>query len=105
MSEFGQIVDIQLSEPVCGISEFPEIIIDSETGDGAIIEPILTFTPIEEFNETDDDVFVDPLEVDSDSVINAQISSNDIDGLITTLRGDKYSQKLKTLIERVLFVS
>ena len=87
MSEFGQIVDIQLSEPVCGISEFPEIIIDSETGDGAIIEPILTFTPIEEFNETDDDVLVDPLEVDSDSVINAQISSNDIDGLITTLRG------------------
>lgn len=87
MSEFGQIVDIQLSEPVCGISEFPEIIIDSVTGDGAIIEPILTFTPIEEFNETDDDVLVDPLEVDSDSVINAQISSNDIDGLITTLRG------------------
>jgi len=86
MSEFGQIVDIQIRDPICGLSEYPEIIINSDTGEGAEIQPILSFTPIQEF---EDDSTGDIITTDSDSIIKAEISSNDINGLVTTLRGRK----------------
>jgi len=52
MTEFGQIVSIQVGNNVCGLSEYPEIEINSPTGEGAVIEPILSFTPIEDFDDT-----------------------------------------------------
>jgi len=86
MTEFGQIIDIQLTGNVCGVSGYPEISINSPTGNGAVIEPILSFVPIVEF---DDNVGDTEISVNSDSVISAEISNNDREGLITTLRGRK----------------
>ena len=49
----GQILDIQLTNIVCGLTNIPEIDIESDTGDGVIIRPILD--PININDETDDD--------------------------------------------------
>ena len=86
MTEFGQIISIELTGNICGVSGYPEIVINSPTGNGAVIDPILTFIPVVEF---DDEVGNTELTVNSDSVINAEISTNDREGLITTLRGRK----------------
>jgi hypothetical protein len=59
MTEVGQIFSIQLNEPVCGISEYPDITINSPTGEGAIIQPILSFTRVEETPDGDPNVVVD----------------------------------------------
>jgi hypothetical protein len=56
MTEFGQIFDIEIAEPICGLSGLPEIEIESLTGVGADIEPILSFTRIEEFDRETDNV-------------------------------------------------
>jgi len=74
MTEFGQIVSIQVGTNVCGLSEYPEIEINSPTGEGAVIEPILSFTPIEDF----DDISTKDL-TEEPKVI--------FDGPIDTLRG------------------
>ena len=75
MTEFGQIVSIQVGSNACGLPGLPEIEINSPTGEGAIIEPIVSFTPVAEFNETDTDTGVD-----GDSQLQ-------LDGPIDTLRG------------------
>ncbi len=69
MTEFGQIVSIQIGSNACGLPGYPEIEINSDTGEGAVIEPILSFTPVADFDESADDV---------------QLS---LDGPIDTLRG------------------
>ena len=56
MTEFGQIFDIEIAEPICGLTGLPEIEIESLTGVGADIEPILSFTRIEEFDGETDNV-------------------------------------------------
>ena len=56
MTEFGQIFDIEIAEPICGLTGLPEIEIESLTGVGADIEPILSFTRIEEFDRETDNV-------------------------------------------------
>ena len=71
MTEFGQIVSIQVGSNACGLPGLPEIEINSPTGAGAVIEPILSFTPITEFSESDDDDDVQLV----------------LDGPIDTLRG------------------
>jgi hypothetical protein len=58
MTEVGQIFSIKLNEPVCGISEYPDITINSPTGEGAIIQPILSFTRVEETPDGDPDVVI-----------------------------------------------
>ena len=73
MTEFGQIVSIQVGSNACGLITLPEIEINSPTGEGAVIEPIVSFTPVAEFNETDTSVDGDP-----------QLQ---LDGPIDTLRG------------------
>ena len=88
ITEFGQIIDIQLSEPICGVSGYPEITINSPTGNGVVIDPILTFVPVEEFDETSISNVPD-VQVNLDSVIQAEIVSDDRNGLVTTLRGRK----------------
>lgn len=75
MTEFGQIVSIQIGSNACGLPGLPEIEINSPTGEGAIIEPIVSFTPVAEFNETDIDTGVDG---------DPQLQ---LDGPIDTLRG------------------
>ena len=69
MTEFGQIVSIQIGTNACGLPGYPDIEINSLTGEGAIIEPILSFTRVSDFDESADDV---------------QLS---LDGPIDTLRG------------------
>jgi len=69
MTEFGQIVSIQIGTNACGLPGYPDIEINSPTGEGAIIEPILSFTRVSDFDESADDV---------------QLS---LDGPIDTLRG------------------
>jgi len=54
MTEFGQIVSIQIATNACGLPGYPEIEINSETGEGAVIEPILSFTPVADFDESSD---------------------------------------------------
>jgi len=47
LTEFGQIIDIQITEEICGITEYPDIVIDSNTGgEGVVIRPNLTFTKV-----------------------------------------------------------
>ena len=75
LTEFGQIVSIQVGSNACGLITLPEIEINSPTGEGAIIEPIVSFTPVAEFNETDIDTGVDG---------DPQLQ---LDGPIDTLRG------------------
>lgn len=72
MTEFGQIVSIQVGSNACGLPGYPEIEINSPTGEGAIIEPILSFTPVADFDES------------ADSADDVQLS---LDGPIDTLRG------------------
>jgi len=86
ITEFGQIIDIQIANEVCGLTDYPEIEINSPTGEGVVITPILTFVPIQEFDE---DINDSDISIDLDSTIRAEISNNDIDGLVTTLRGRK----------------
>ena len=76
LTEFGQIVSIQVESDVCGLGGYPEIEINSPTGEGAVIEPILSFTPVAEFNET--------VDADTDVDGNPQLQ---LDGPIDTLRG------------------
>ena len=79
MTEFGQIVSIQVGSNVCGLITLPEIEINSPTGEGAIIEPIVSFTPVAEFDETETDIDTG---VDGDGDPQLQL-----DGPINTLRG------------------
>ena len=53
MTEFGQIVSIQIGTNACGLPGYPDIEINSLTGEGAIIEPILSFTRVSDFDESE----------------------------------------------------
>jgi len=55
MTENGQIVEIQLLNSVCGITEIPDVEIESETGDGAVIVPKLTPVLVPEDDTGDDE--------------------------------------------------
>ncbi len=91
LTEVGQVIDVQLAERICGLTSYPDPDINSETGNGCIIEPILSFIKINEFEDDDGDDGVDDelISLNTDFVIQAEIAKNDIEGLITTLRGKK----------------
>ena len=91
LTEVGQVIDVQLAERICGLTSYPDPDINSETGNGCIIEPILSFIKINEFEDDGDDDGVDDelISLNTDFVIQAEIAKNDIEGLITTLRGKK----------------
>ena len=55
MTEFGQIFDIEINEPVCGLETIPEVIINSPTGNSAVIQPIVSFTRVEDFDDASGD--------------------------------------------------
>ena len=46
MTEAGQIFEINLREKVCGLTDIPEITINSDTGEGAKIKPKFSFIKI-----------------------------------------------------------
>ena len=86
MTEHGQIIAVNIGDPICGIPGYPEIEIRSETGYGLILRPILEFIRIEEFGEDGNDTGIS---IPTDSLIDAELSSGDREGIITTLRGRK----------------
>ena len=55
MTEFGQIFEIQINDPVCGLETIPEVIINSPTGNSAVIQPIVSFTRVEDFDDASGD--------------------------------------------------
>lgn len=97
LTDVGQVIDVQIAERICGLTSYPEVDINSPTGDGAIIVPILSFIKIEDEIASVDPVIpddeiasVDPdISVGIDFVIRAEIAKNNFEGFITTLRGKK----------------
>ena len=81
-----------------------EITITSNSGYSCILRPILEFIRIEEFNEsepdTDGDTDGDPINIDTDFTINAEINSDNREGLISTLRGRKLLTENQNLDKR-----
>ena len=55
MTEFGQIFEIRINDPVCGLETIPEVIINSQTGNSAVIQPIVSFTRVEDFDDASGD--------------------------------------------------
>tara|TARA_Y100000004_G_scaffold91312_1_gene102329 strand:- start:181 stop:2148 length:1968 start_codon:yes stop_codon:yes gene_type:complete len=86
ITEYGQIIAVNIGDPICGIPGYPEPEIISETGYGCILRPILEFIRIEEFEEDSNDTGIN---IDTDSIIDAELSNSNREGLITTLRGRK----------------
>ena len=80
ISDTGQILEIQLTDTICGISGYPEIQINSPTGEGFVIEPKLSFIPIPESPDVVDGIDV----VEIDSSISKPIPTNQE---LATLRG------------------
>ena len=52
LTEQGQIARMLVENPACGVTQVPEIRINSLTGTGGEFRPILEFTPVEEFGRT-----------------------------------------------------
>lgn len=50
LTEQGQVVNMLVVSEGCGVTDLPDIIINSETGTGAEFRPIIRFTSLEEFN-------------------------------------------------------
>ena len=100
MTEEGQIIAINLADPICGIRGYPEITITSHSGYGCILRPILEFIRIEEFNESEPDTDGDLININTDFTINAEINSDDREGLISTLRGRKLLTENQNLDRR-----
>ena len=53
MTQLGQIIDIQVAESVCGITDIPVVTINSPTGAGVEIRPILSFTKLQDKDSLD----------------------------------------------------
>ena len=80
ISDTGQILEIKLTDTICGISGYPEIQINSPTGEGFVIEPKLSFIPIPESPDVVDGIDI----VEIDSSISKPIPTNQE---LVTLRG------------------
>jgi hypothetical protein len=52
LTEQGQVISIELSNIPCDITEVPKIIINSNTGSGASIKPIVKYTRISKLNSS-----------------------------------------------------
>ena len=86
MTEHGQIIAVNIGDPVCGIPGHIDLEIRSNTGYGCVLRPIYEFIRIEEFEEDPNDTGIN---IDTNSIIDAELSNADREGLITTLRGRK----------------
>ena len=54
MNEEGQIIALNIISPSCGLTEVPKVTINSATGAGADIQPILKFYTLDAYNELRD---------------------------------------------------
>jgi hypothetical protein len=54
MNEEGQIIALNIISPSCGLTEVPKVTINSATGAGADIQPILKFYTLDAYNELQD---------------------------------------------------
>jgi hypothetical protein len=54
MNEEGQIIALNIISPSCGLTEVPKVTINSATGVGADIQPILKFYTLDAYNELQD---------------------------------------------------
>jgi len=54
MNEEGQIIALNIISPSCGLTEVPKVTINSATGVGADIQPILKFYTLDEYTELQD---------------------------------------------------
>ena len=54
MNEEGQIIALNIISPSCGLTEVPKVTINSDTGVGADIQPILKFYTLDAYNELQD---------------------------------------------------
>jgi hypothetical protein len=54
MNEEGQIIALNIISPSCGLTEVPKVTINSVTGVGADIQPILKFYTLDAYNELQD---------------------------------------------------
>ena len=54
MNEDGQIIALNIITPSCGLTEVPKVTINSDTGAGADIQPILKFYTLDAYNELED---------------------------------------------------
>ena len=77
MTEQGQIIAVNIGDPICGIPGYPEIEIGSDTGYGGVLRPIIEFIRIEEFEEDSNDTGID---VPTNSIIDAELSNSDREG-------------------------
>ena len=116
ITESGQIIAIEIADNICGVPGRPEITINSPTGNGAVIDPVLSFVPVKDYDDGSGGTELVPgiinggtgidgagtgidgdgitnnipdITFNSDFIIRAEIATNDREGLITTLRGRK----------------
>jgi hypothetical protein len=54
INEEGQIIALNIISPSCGLTEVPRVAINSATGAGADIQPILKFFTLDAYNELQD---------------------------------------------------
>ena len=78
MSEEGQIISIQILNSPCGLTAVPTITINSETGAGAKIKPILSFTKLEEDLDQEIPETVVSVDVNTDSDTIATLAQQNI---------------------------
>ena len=72
MNEQGQVIEMQILDSVCGITEMPDIDINSLTGAGLEVRPILSFNRIidDSPQEVSDRVVEVPIGTDEDTIRN-----------------------------------
>ena len=72
MNDQGQIIEMQILDSVCGITEMPDIDINSLTGAGLEVRPILSFNRIVDDSpqEVSDRVVEVPIGTDEDTIRN-----------------------------------
>ena len=70
MNEQGQVIEMQILDSVCGITEMPDIDINSLTGAGLEVRPILSFNRIVDDSpqEVSDRVIEVPIGTDEDTI-------------------------------------
>ena len=68
MNEEGQIIQMQVLNSVCGITEMPDIDINSETGAGIQVRPVLSFNKLESPAQIPDNLVDVDISADEDTI-------------------------------------
>ena len=68
MNEEGQIIQMQVLNSVCGITEMPDIDINSETGAGIQVRPVLSFNKLESPAQIPNNIVDVDISADEDTI-------------------------------------